>query len=132
MQDLSLSDGTLLPAGTYVGTNVQNSVFDNSTLENPYEFDGFRFDRLRSLPGKEQMYQSVQTAADHLVYGIGTQACPGRYFAAHEAKVVTSRILMNYDFKLRKQPDKHPFATAKGIMTEADSNVEFEFRKREY
>jgi hypothetical protein len=44
MQDLTLSDGTVLPKGTYVGTDVQNSVFNNSTLENPYEFDGFRYD----------------------------------------------------------------------------------------
>ena len=130
LQDLTLSDGTLLPSGTYVGTNVQNSVFDNSALANPYEFDGFRFDRLRSEPGKEQMYQSVQTSADHLVYGVGNQACPGRYFAAHEAKVVTSRILMNYDFKLKGERGEHPFSRASGIMTEADPTVQFLFRKR--
>lgn len=130
LDDLTLSDGTHLPAGTYVGTDVQNSVFNNSTLENPYEFDGFRFDRLRSVPGKEHMYQSVQTSADHLVYGHGNQACPGRFFAAHEAKVVTSRIFMNYDFRLKDVPAEHPLSHAKGIMTEADPSVEFEFKRR--
>ncbi|KAF4628188.1 hypothetical protein G7Y89_g9964 [Cudoniella acicularis] len=131
MKDITLSDGTRLPAGAYVGTNVQDAVFNNSTLEDPYKFDGFRFAKLRAQ-GKGQMYQSVQTAADHLVYGHGNQACPGRFFAAHEAKVVTSRILMNYDFKIKNMPDAHPFSHVKGIMTEANPSVEFEFKKREW
>ena len=130
LDDLTLSDGSLLPAGTYVGTNVQNAVFDNSTLANPYEFDGFRFDHLRSVPGKEQMYQSVQTSPDHLVYGHGNQACPGRFFAAHEAKVVMSRIFMDYDFRVKNMPAQHPFSHAKGIMTDVDPRVEFEFKRR--
>lgn len=87
---------------------------------------------MRLQEGKEQMYQSVQTAPDHLVYGIGSQACPGRFFAAHEAKVVTSRIIMNYDFKLKEKPPVHPFSHASGIMTEADGGVEFYFKKREW
>ena len=66
------------------------------------------------------------------MYGVGNQACPGRYFAAHEAKVVTSRILMNYDFKLKGEKGEHPFSRASGIMTEAIPDVQFLFRKREW
>lgn len=43
MTDFTLSNGTKLPAGTYVGTNVENATFQHSTLENPEEFDGFRY-----------------------------------------------------------------------------------------
>lgn len=43
MQDLTLSDGTVLPKGSYVGTDVQNAVFENSTLDDPYKFDGMRY-----------------------------------------------------------------------------------------
>lgn len=43
MTDMTLTDGTKLPAGTYLGTNPQSANFDNSTLENPKEFDGFRY-----------------------------------------------------------------------------------------
>ena len=39
---LTLSDGTVLPAGTILGVDVPNAVFANSTLDHPYEFDGFR------------------------------------------------------------------------------------------
>lgn len=127
LNDLTLSDGTFLSAGTYVRTNVQNAAFDDGTISNPYEFDGFRFDRLRSFPGQEQTHQSVQ---DYLVYGRGNQACPGRYFAAHEAKVVTSYILMNYDFRLKSMPAQNLLSRFKGITTDVDPSVEFEFRKR--
>ena len=74
LDDLTLSDGTLLSAGTYLGTNVQIAVFDDSTLANPCEFDGFRFDRLRSVPDQEQTDQSVQTSADHLDYRTKNQS----------------------------------------------------------
>lgn len=75
LDDLTLPYGTLLPAGTYLGTNLQNAVFDDSGLANPCEFDGFRFDRLRSVPDQEQTDQSVQTSADHLDYGTKNQSC---------------------------------------------------------
>ena len=42
MSGFTLSDGTELPTGTYLGTNVQDAVFQHSTLENPAVFDGFR------------------------------------------------------------------------------------------
>ena len=42
MSGFTLSDGTELPTGTYIGTNVQDAVIQNSTLENPAVFDGFR------------------------------------------------------------------------------------------
>ena len=74
----------------------------------------------------------MQTASDHLVYGIGSQACPGRFFAAHEAHVVTARILLNYDLKLKEPyPNGHPMDRASGVMTTPDANVEFLFKRRD-
>lgn len=127
LDDLTLSDGTRLSAGTNVGTNVQNAAFDNSTLAKQYEFDGFRFDRLRSVPGQEQMYQSVQTSADD---GYGNELYPGRFFAAHSAKVVMIRILMSYDFRVTSMPAQHELSHVEGITTDLHPSVDFEFKKR--
>jgi len=129
LKAMTLPDGTHLPVGTLLGMDTQNAVFNHSTLENPGVFDGFRFERLRSVPGSEQKFQAVNPGPDHLVYGYGTQACPGRFFAVHEAKVVLARILTKYDFKLAK-PAESPMARAKGILTEADATVEFLFKAR--
>lgn len=42
MSGFTLPDGTELPAGTYIGTNVQDATFEHSTLIDPKTFDGFR------------------------------------------------------------------------------------------
>ncbi|KAF7513037.1 hypothetical protein GJ744_011303 [Endocarpon pusillum] len=132
MKSFSLSDGTFIPEGAILGFDIRNAVRNKSTLENPNEFDGFRFERLRAENGKEQMFQSVQTANDHLVYGHGTQACPGRFFAAHEVKVLVARILLHYDIKLK---DPRPGRVAitdqvNGIMVQVDPTQEFLIRRR--
>ncbi|KXX81153.1 Ent-kaurene oxidase [Madurella mycetomatis] len=129
LKPMTLPDGTQLPVGTLLGMDTQNAIFNHSTLEKPDVFDGFRFERLRSVPGSEQKFQAVNPGPDHLVYGYGTQACPGRFFAVHEAKVVLARILTKYDFKLAK-PAESPMSRAKGILTEADATVEFLFKAR--
>ena len=43
LKPLELPDGTVLPVGTILGIDTRNAVLQNSTLENPYEFDGFRY-----------------------------------------------------------------------------------------
>jgi hypothetical protein len=90
----------------------------------------FSFYNLRSKPGNENKFQAVAPGPDHLVFGYGTQACPGRFFAIHEAKVVLARILEKYDFKLKK-PHESPMASVTGILTEADATCQFLFRKRQ-
>ena len=38
MQDITLSDGTFLPKGAFVGTNVQDATFNHSSLSDPHDF----------------------------------------------------------------------------------------------
>jgi cytochrome P450 len=33
-------------------------------------------------------------------FGFGRHACPGRFFAANEIKLILSRILLDYDIKM--------------------------------
>ena len=42
LEPFPLPDGTILPVGTYFALDAQKAVFDESGLDNPYEFDGFR------------------------------------------------------------------------------------------
>lgn len=63
------------------------------------------------------------------MFGYGTQAYRGRYFAIHEAKVVLARILAKYDFKLTKD-SASPMAHEVGIPTQADAGVELLFKRR--
>lgn len=74
--------------------------------------------------------KAVTTGPDHLVFGYGPQACPGRHFAIHEAKVVLARTLLTYDFKLKNKPGRNPLSGTVGVLTQADSSVEFLFKRR--
>lgn len=35
-----------------------------------------------------------------MAFGYGRHACPGRFFAANEIKLICAQILLNYDLKL--------------------------------
>ncbi|KAF4545446.1 putative cytochrome p450 protein [Lasiodiplodia theobromae] len=83
---IRLSDGTLLPRGAAV-------------FPSPDVFDGRRFFARRQLPGQENAWQLVTTSADHLDFGHGAHACPGRFFAANEAKVAFAFLLICYDWR---------------------------------
>jgi len=74
--------------------------------------------------------KAVSTGPDHLVFGYGSQACPGRFFAIHEAKVALARVLVNYDFKLKDKPVDSPMARVVGVLTTADPSVKFLFKSR--
>ncbi len=48
---------------------------------------------------KEQ-YQFVTVTKDFMAFGYGRHACPGRFFAANEIKLILANILLNYDIKM--------------------------------
>ncbi|OQD97276.1 hypothetical protein PENVUL_c084G05497 [Penicillium vulpinum] len=94
MQDLTLSDGTTLPKGTHISVPaaevLQGAEFDSS-------FDGFRYSRRRQNSGEAHKYQFATTDKNSLHFGHGKYACPGRFFAAYEIKMIISHLLMDYD-----------------------------------
>jgi len=101
MSDIELSDGTILPAGSFSATNLWGTNFDTGIWgENAKEFDGWRFEKLRNLPGNDHKYQYVTSDLDTQVFGLGTHACPGRFFASNAMKILLCRVILEYDMKL--------------------------------
>jgi cytochrome P450 len=46
---------------------------------------------------------------ENMGFGYGRHACPGRFFAATEIKLIVARILLDYDFKLPEgQTKRYP------------------------
>ncbi|WQF84790.1 Putative cytochrome P450 [Colletotrichum destructivum] len=97
--DVTLSDGTRLEKNTSIAVS-SHLHWDEATYKNPQEWDGWRFYNLRQTPGKEHSSQLVSTSPEHMGFGIGTHACPGRFFGAHEVKVALCHFLLRYDWKL--------------------------------
>ncbi|KAL2859609.1 cytochrome P450 [Aspergillus pseudodeflectus] len=99
-KDFTFSDGTTVPKGSYVLVPMHAMYLDDSLYPNASTFDAFRWSRLREQPGDENRYQFVTTSPTHINFGHGRDACPGRFFAAQEIKLLLAHILLHYDVRL--------------------------------
>ncbi|KAI1374309.1 cytochrome P450 [Hypoxylon crocopeplum] len=96
--DVTLADGTLIPKGAIVGTNMSR-MWDPEFYPNPEEWQPDRYLKRREEPGKEHSSQFVTTTMESLGFGIGAQACPGRFFASQKMKLLLAYVLENYEFE---------------------------------
>ena len=77
-------------------------------------FDGFRFYKIRQgATAAEQARNQFVTSNDkNLVFGYGKHACPGRFKAAAEIKMIIARILLEYEFNnesdMKERYPSHP------------------------
>ncbi|KAL0938403.1 cytochrome p450 [Colletotrichum truncatum] len=105
-----LSDGTKLPKHAMVAVNVldtftkQAYVGPDPEHYNPYRFVDWRMNRqpdpLGMESGKEAAYQFVSVTRENMWFGWGKHACPGRFFAANEIKLILASLLLDYDMKM--------------------------------
>lgn len=73
--DYTLSDGTFLPAGTFVACNAISTHYDSANYEAPHEFRPFRFADVREESVEESTkHQMVATSNDYLSFGHGRHA----------------------------------------------------------
>lgn len=62
-------------------------------------FDGFRHHELRQggTAIDHARNQFVTTNESNLAFGYGRHACPGRFFAANEIKMIVARMVLDFD-----------------------------------
>lgn len=70
---------------------------DSRYYENPDKFDPWRF--LSSSEGHQKPSSYVTTSKEFLGWGLGRSACPGRFLADMEIKLVLTHLLLDYDIK---------------------------------
>lgn len=87
-------DGTHLPCGTFLTGAAYAVHHDSQNYDNSDEFNGFRFVESEKSGGVRRL---VQTDSTFLGFGYGANACPGRYFAAAQLKIIMAYILQTYD-----------------------------------
>ncbi|KAH8198925.1 hypothetical protein TruAng_006886 [Truncatella angustata] len=128
--EVTLSDGTVLPKGSRI--NVMTSFMDPAVYEDPEAFDAARFVKMRGRPGNENGWQFVSTSSEHMLFGHGQHACPGRFFASNEVKIALCQMLLKYDWRFvpgEGRPESQSFETSTGVSTKG--KVEFRRRKEE-
>ncbi|KAI8634414.1 cytochrome P450 [Xylariaceae sp. FL1651] len=129
-KDLTLSDGTNIPKGTRIA--VLGNFMDPEIYPEPEKFDPARFLKKRHEPGQENSWQFVTTNAAHLNFGHGQHACPGRFFASNEIKIILCHFLMKYDWRFvpdEPEPKPRAFEGVNGV--EANTRIQVRRRKPE-
>ncbi|KAL8286075.1 hypothetical protein RB600_010181 [Gaeumannomyces tritici] len=107
LKPLVLSDGTEIPAGTTIEVAHGSMAMDPAIFPNPEKFDAYRFYRLRAAKSAEQ-HQFVSVTSTGMGFGYGRHACPGRFFAANEIKLILARLLLDYDISMPEGlPGRH-------------------------
>ncbi|KAJ5286667.1 hypothetical protein N7478_002353 [Penicillium angulare] len=129
LKEIPLSDGTVIPKGALIAVSAHVNT-DESIYHNADKYDGYRFLKKRQEAGHEHRHQFVTTTTESFNFGHGLHACPGRFFAANESKILLIHLLLKYDWKL-KDRDERPKNFEIGSEIIADPTVELLFRSRE-
>ncbi|CAK7220709.1 hypothetical protein SBRCBS47491_004279 [Sporothrix bragantina] len=102
MQPIVLSDGTHLPRGTKILAPQVGYSRDEHYYPEPDTFDALRFFRMRKRSEEDGHRWQFTTIGDtNMNFGAGKHACPGRFFAGNEIKMMLSYYLINFDMKLK-------------------------------
>lgn len=74
LRDYTFSDGTTVPAGTFVAAAKVSSHFNDEFYDDPYEFDPWRFVALRDKDGEGIRHQMVHMTHEYMPFGFGKHA----------------------------------------------------------
>lgn len=113
--------GVHLPQGMIVATPSYPVFHDPAIYPEPEEFKPFRFAEKRDATGAAEADRSsyvqrarqafATTSPEFTAFGHGRHACPGRFFAASELKLMLAYIVLNYDFEFQqRRPENFWFA----------------------
>ncbi|RPA79192.1 cytochrome P450 [Ascobolus immersus RN42] len=102
---ITLKSGLHLPKGTFIAVPARSIQIHESNDPDAAEFNGWRTGR----PGQaDKGDAATTTSSTYFPFGTGKHACPGRFFAVKEIKLVLKHILLNYEIKEIEPRPKDP------------------------
>ncbi|KAK3333766.1 cytochrome P450 [Cercophora scortea] len=107
------AEGWRAPYGSFLMLNLAGTHHDADLYEDPQRYDALRFSRLREeFEAREKAGRAepdeamrakrlgmVTTSDEFLPFSHGRHACPGRFFVAHELKMILAYLVQNYDIQ---------------------------------
>jgi cytochrome P450 len=101
MRGVTLADGTYIPPNTYIEAPIEAIGHDPKLWTEPEKYDPWRFYNKRKAEEDAGRHQFVTLSKDVMSFGYGRHACPGRFFAANEIKLIMIEVLRKYDVELK-------------------------------
>ena len=146
VKPFTFSNGVTVPAGARIGAPTIPLQFDETVYENPNQFDGFRFHKLREQEGDAEKHQASTASINYLHFGLGhhvwyphpipakqafqwnAHSSPGRFFAIHEIKTVIAMLISRFDIKT--SGGERPKDLVYGEYMVPDMKAQILFRRR--
>ena len=128
-----LSTGQIIPQSAMIAIPAGPMAVSSEYHSSPKDFDGLRFHRVRQSRNTDLSgaHQFTATSLGQLMFGHGKCACPGRFYADIQSKIIVSQIMMRYDLKLMegdKRPENISFADA--ALPDRTRKILFKTRER--
>lgn len=94
---------TALPPGCMTSGPSAAIATDPTIFAQPNTFDAHRYRRMRNehKEAESSMVMGMSTI-DSLGFGLGNQACPGRFFAVNNMKLIMVKMLTQFELTLEK------------------------------
>lgn len=101
-KSITLSNGQHIPAGVVIEVPADAVYSDSALWPDSEKFDGLRHYNLRrgGSSTDHARNQFVTTNEQNLMFGYGRHACPGRFFATNEIKMIVAKMILDYDIKM--------------------------------
>ncbi|KAF7347453.1 hypothetical protein MVEN_01501300 [Mycena venus] len=113
----------LSPPGYNIAVPLKCLHFDPGVYPEPEKFDCFRFSKLREMEESDVKYGFTTVEKNFAPFGLGRHACPGRFFASMELKIILSHMLLNYDISLPDGMKEAPKAMRLSTFVMPDVNA---------
>lgn len=137
IQGITLSNGQYIPAGTTIevpSDAIHNDPDNYTGGESVDVFDGFRYYKRRQTGqvADNARNQFVTSNEQSLMFGYGAHACPGRFFAANEIKMMLARLLLDYDIQNENRSKVRYPNLDFGKQSAADTSKNLLFKRTEH
>ncbi|KAL2135049.1 hypothetical protein VTI74DRAFT_9969 [Chaetomium olivicolor] len=137
------AEGWHAPYGAFLMLDLAGTHRDPELYPDPDKYDAWRFSREREeyeakmengegTDAEEAMrikrLGMVTTSAEYLPFSHGRHACPGRFFVAHELKMILAYFLQNYEVKPLPEKPTGPWFGG-NLIPPVDVKIEVRRRK---